>query len=300
MLGIGGGGDVVGSLAIARRCEELETPFVVGGVAWERLPVDPKPGPRPANEIRDGGPARPARVARRARRRRPSTGVRFSESHVAEMLGVPTVLIDITGGAPGAAEGIAAAAGRLGCDLVVYVDVGGDAIAAGDEPGLASPLCDAIMLAAGLRLAGRLDGVATVIGAGCDGELTADEVLARVAALARAGRLDRGLERHRRAGRRARARRAAPPAARRACRSRAAPAASSATAAIRDGRRTVPLGPLGALGFCFDLEAAAAELPLAVAVRDAEHLDGARDALAALGVRTELDYELDRARGSAG
>ena len=53
MLGIGGGGDVVGSLAIARRCQELETPFVVGGVAWERLPVDPKPGPRPANEIRD-------------------------------------------------------------------------------------------------------------------------------------------------------------------------------------------------------------------------------------------------------
>ena len=97
------------------------------------------------------------------------------------------MLIDITGGPPGAAEGIAAAAGRLGCDLVVYVDVGGDALAAGDEPGLASPLCDAIMLAAGLRLAGRLDGVATVIGAGCDGELTPDEVLARVAALARAG-----------------------------------------------------------------------------------------------------------------
>ena len=291
MLGIGGGGDVVGSLAIARRCQELETPFVVGGVAWERLPVDPKPGPRPANEIRDADP-----LGRHALLARAETatvdGVRFSESHVAEMLGVPTVLIDITGGAPGAAEGIAAAAGRLGCDLVVYVDVGGDAIAAGDEPGLASPLCDAIMLAAGLRLAGRLDGVATVIGAGCDGELTADEVLARVAALARAGawigassvtaeqadELERGA--------RASGSEASMQVARCA-------RGELGTAAIRDGRRTVPLGPLGALGFSFDLEAAAAELPLAVAVRDAEHLDGARDALAALGVRTELDYELD-------
>jgi len=108
VLGIGGGGDVVGSLAIARRCQELETPFVVGGVAWERLPVDPKPGPRPANEIRDADPL--GRHALLARAQTATVdGVRFSESHVAEMLGVPTVLIDITGGAPGAAEGIAAA-----------------------------------------------------------------------------------------------------------------------------------------------------------------------------------------------
>ncbi len=40
------------------------------------------------------------------------------------------------------------------------------------------------MLAAGLRLRDRLDGVVAVIGAGCDGELTLDEVLDRIAALA--------------------------------------------------------------------------------------------------------------------
>jgi len=34
VLGIGGGGDVVGSLAVARFCESLGTDFVLGGVAW--------------------------------------------------------------------------------------------------------------------------------------------------------------------------------------------------------------------------------------------------------------------------
>ena len=79
MLGIGGGGDVVGALAVARRCEELGTPFVVGGVAWERLPIDPKPGP--AAGRRD--PRRPTRSASNAVLARAETstpeGVRFSE-----------------------------------------------------------------------------------------------------------------------------------------------------------------------------------------------------------------------------
>src|SRR6187401_2770906 len=60
-------------------------------------------------------------------------------------------------------------------------------LAVGDEPGLGSPLCDAVMLAAAMRLGERLDGVAAVVGAGGDGELTFPEVLGRVAALAAAG-----------------------------------------------------------------------------------------------------------------
>ncbi len=67
VLGIGGGGDVVGALAVARLCESLGTPFVLGGVAWERTPVDPHPGPRPLAEIRGGRPAGRRGGARRAR-----------------------------------------------------------------------------------------------------------------------------------------------------------------------------------------------------------------------------------------
>jgi hypothetical protein len=221
-------------------------------------------------------------------------GVLFSEAHMAKHLGDPTVLIDITDGAPGAAEGIGAAAGLLGCDLVVYADVGGDALATGHEPGLGSPLCDAVMLAAGLRLGSRLNGVAAVIGPGCDGELTIDEVLGRIAALAAANAwvgtssidsvLADELER-----------------AALACGTEASmqlvrcARGERGVAEIRGGRRHVTLGPVGALAFYFDLEAAAGELPLALAVKDADGLQLADDALNALGVSTELDYERHRA-----
>ena len=55
-------------------------------------------------------------------------------------------------------------------------------------------------------------------------------------------------------------------------------------AEIRGGRRTVPLGPVGAITFFFDVEAAAAELPLATAVAGTRELEGARRALNEIGV----------------
>jgi len=286
---------VVGALAIARRCEQLGTPFVLGGVAWERLPIDPVPGPRPAIQITGGEP-----LGRHAVLAGPDTatpeGVRFSESHVAAHLGAPTVLIDITEGPGGAADGIGSAVDRLGCDLVVYADVGGDAIAAGDEPGLGSPLCDAVMLAAGLRLADRVDGVLAVLGAGCDGELELGEVLGRVAALAAAGAWIGTSS-------------VLPAVADELERAAAATATEASmqvvhcargvtgTAEIRGGRRRVPLGPVGAQAFYFDLAAAADVLPLTQAVLAAETLQAARDAIRAAGSPTELDYELERAGG---
>ena len=296
MLGIGGGGDVAGALVVARRCEELGTPFVLGGVAWERMPVDPKPGPRPPGEIVGGQPLGDHAVLASAETAT-ADGALFSEAHLARHLGETTVLIDVTAGAAGAAEGIETAARALECDLVVYLDVGGDALAVGDEPGLGSPLCDAVMLAAGMRLGDRLDGVAAIVGAGCDGELTIAEVLERVSALAAAGAwigtssasLEQADELERAAA---------------ACGTEASAQivrcarGELGEAVIRGGRRTVPLGPVGALAFYFDLDAAAGELPLAAAVRDSADLEAARDSLNERGVSTELDYERKRARTS--
>ena len=298
VLGIGGGGDVIGSLALGRRCEELGTSFALGGVAWERFARDPRPGPRPLAEIR-GGRAIGEHAVLAGAETATVDGVLFSEAHAARHLGershepAEVALIDVTAGPRGAAEGIAAAAEALACDLVLYVDIGGDAIAAGSEPGLASPLCDAVMLAAALSLADELPGAIAILGAGCDGELTPDEVLARVAALARArawigtwsvtpaiadeveeAAADSGTEASLQVVRCARGERGA--------------------VEIRGGRRTVPLSPLGALVFCFDVDAAAQELALARAVLEAETLEEARAALAAREVKTELDYERDR------
>ncbi|HEY8467200.1 MAG TPA: DUF1152 domain-containing protein [Solirubrobacterales bacterium] len=298
VLGIGGGGDAVGALAVARRLEARGLEFVLGGVAWERFAVDPYPGPRPLAHIQGGERvAETALLIDPAEGARTPEGVHFCESRMAGFLGSPTVLIDITAGPEGASAGIEAAAARLGCDLVALVDIGGDAIAEGGEPGLASPLCDAVMIAAGAALPAARSRFLAVLGAGCDGELTPREVSARVAALARAGAwldtlgvsgpIAEEIER------------AATTAVTEASLlvARAARGAVGETE-IRGGLRTVELGPLAALAFCFDLERALAELPLVRAVQGAADIEDARSRLEVLGVRTELDYERDRARAA--
>jgi hypothetical protein len=297
VLGIGGGGDVVGALAVARLCESLGTPFSLGGVAWERFVIDPHPGPRPLAQIRGGRPLGEAAVLAGPDTATPE-GVPFAEARMAGHLGTETVLVDVTGGTTGAAAGIASAVDELGCDLLVCVDVGGDVLAHGGEPGLSSPLCDAVMVAAALRVAGRVKPLLAVIGPGCDGELTAAEVLERVAGLARAGawlgawgvtpQIADELE----------AATAVVPTEASLQVVRCA-RGEVGDAYIRGGRRRVELGAVGALAFAFDPVAAPSEaLPLAHAVADANTIEEGRAALAARGVRTELDYERDRAGAS--
>jgi hypothetical protein len=298
VLGIGGGGDVVGALAVARICEGLGTPFTLGGVSWERSVVDPHPGPRSTAEIRAGRPLGSHAVLAGPATSTPE-GVAFSEAAMADHLGAETVLIDPSGGASGASEGIVAAASALGCDLVVCVDVGGDVLARGDEPGLASPLCDAVMVAAALDASDRVKPVLAVLGPGCDGELTTTEVLERVAALGRAGAWLGTWGVTPRAAHEIRAAADTIPTEASLQVARCA-LGEVGEAPIRGGRRRVELGPLGALIFIFDPAAAnAAELPLAHEVRGTRSIEEAHDALSSLGVGTELDYERSRALSEA-
>jgi hypothetical protein len=295
VLGIGGGGDVVGALALGRLCEALGTAFELGGVSWERFAIDPYPGPRTLDEVRGGRRIAEAALLADAETTTPN-GVPFSEAQMARFLGRETVLIDVSGGPATAAEGVAAVAAELDCDLALYVDVGGDALAQGDEKGLASPLCDAVMLAAAARAAERIAPLGAIFGAGCDGELSPGEVLERVSALGRRGAWlgTWGLEPAIADELDAAAREVPTEASLQAVR---CVRGETGETTIRDGRRSVSLGPLGALTFFFDLETALeSELPLARAVADAEGLEAARDSLAALGIRTELDYERSRAR----
>jgi hypothetical protein len=210
----------------------------------------------------------------------------------------PTVLVDISGGATGTASGLEAAAKRLGCDLVVFVDVGGDVIAHGGEAGLASPLCDAVMLAAAAELSASLPVVAAVYGAGCDGELTPAEVGDRLAEVARAGGLLGAWGLTPAVCEQIEAAAHVVPTEASVMGVRCA-RGETGLAEIRGGLRTVELTPLGAITFYFD-PAAALEggcAPLAAAVRSSSSLDQAQAALERLEVRTELDLERARARG---
>jgi hypothetical protein len=224
-----------------------------------------------------------------------ASGVVFAESRMAALLGEETVLVDATLGPAALADGIEAAARELGADLVVFLDVGGDALAHGDEPGLASPLCDALLLAAAARMAESRDVLGAVFGAGCDGELTPAEVLERIAEVSAAGGL-------------AGARGLTPAIAARLDEAVAAvPTEASAQAircfrgetgasTIRRGRRSVELSPVGALTFFFDPRAALGSAArLAAAVTDARDLEHGNEILHGLGVHTELDYERDAA-----
>ena len=302
VIGIGGGGDVVGALATAEACRLRGAAPVVGGVSWERRPIDPRPGPRAAAEIENARELAPGVLAASGATRVRESGVLFAESRMAALLGEECVLVDATLAPAAIADGIEAAAAGLGCDLLVFLDVGGDALAHGDEPGLASPLCDALLMAAAAGLAARAETpvLAAIFGIGCDGELTAAEVLERIAEVAAAGGL-------------AGARGLTPAVVDRLDEAVAAvPTEASAQAlrcfrgetgstTIRRGRRTVELSPLGALTFFIEPRAALGSAArLAAVVGDARDLDHANELLHQRAVRTELDYERDALHTSPG
>jgi hypothetical protein len=298
VIGMGGGGDVVGALATAEyaRIYDGAQP-IVGGVTWERRPIDPVPGPRAAAEIVDADQLAPGVLLAGPQTRVRDRDVYFAESRMAQVLGEPTLLVDINDGPETVADGLAGAADKLDRDLIVFVDVGGDLLAQGDEPGLRSPLCDALMLAAAARLAASGTPVlAAIFGVGCDAELTPDEVLARLSEVAAAGGFGgaRGLT-DRVAQRLEQTMELVPTEA--SAQAVRAYRGASGVATIRGGTRTLELSPLAALTFYLDVEVTMrATGRLAAALADAANLREANAALNALGVRTELDLESEPAK----
>ena len=167
----------------------------------------------------------------------------------------------------------------------------------GDEPGLRSPLCDAVMLAAAAQLAeAGVPVLLGIFGIGCDAELTNEEVLERISLVAAAGGLAgvRGLTE--------------PVAARLEGAMGHVPTEASAQAvrafrgvsgqvAIRGGEHALQLTPVAALTVYLDVAVAfSAAGDLARAVSGTESLTEANLALERIGVRTELDLERDAAR----
>jgi hypothetical protein len=287
-VGIGGGGDVVGALVVAALAQELGTPAVVGGLTWERRPIDPLPGPRRIAELTAAQPLN-AHAALAGPDTTGPGGFHFAESHMARHLGAPVLLLDPNDGPAAIAAALADAAQHLECDLVVLTDVGGDVLAHGHEAGLGSPLADAVCLAAAPRLAER--GVAQLLalfGAGCDGELTPAEVAERVAEVATAGGYLGAWGPGSDALERLEAAVAQIPTEASTMALRCARGAVG-TVPIRDGRRTVQLTAAGGLVFFFDpLVALRSAARCAALVEHATSLRQADEILLAHGLRTEL------------
>lgn len=186
VVGIGGGGDVVGAIPTSRYLRWLGIPTLLGGLTWERYVNDPEPGPRKMEEIIDIELLSPT-VGLANERTRTTKGIRFTESAVAEVLREKVALIDLNQGVQGVIEGLNEAMRKLGIDLFIGIDVGGDVLGEGTEKGLHSMLADSMMLAAMANL--EVPTVLGVLGCCMDGELTFEEFNRQLAKIAGYGGL---------------------------------------------------------------------------------------------------------------
>lgn len=165
LIAAGGGGDALAA-AVVHTARRPGVPAVIAAYSWDRLLIDPLPGPRVPADFTGLGPRGRVTPATRPRPPAGSTLPALAVDLPAEL-----VLLDPSGGARGMAAQIRA----FGAEQVEIVDVGGDALAHGDEPGLRSPLADGLVLAA----CAGLPADVLVAGPGLDGELPEALVMSR-------------------------------------------------------------------------------------------------------------------------
>ena len=303
VLGIGGGGDVASAALLHLWLGLFKAEAKVGGVVWERFPVDPTPGPIALSEIK---PAKRvgaclAWVTGEAEAKRGDRRFKPQVARVAEALGEEALAIDLWAGPKRVAEDLHRLAGD-GFEFIVGVDVGGDVLATGEEDGLWSPLADQVMLAALAQLEERgIRVILAVHGLGVDGELSEPYLLRRLSLLASKGGYlgalgmgRRGAERLKKVLSRVETESSALPLL--------AFEGGYGYKALRSSTRGVKLSLISSITFLVDPLRLFGEAPMAKALASADSLEEANERLHELGVYTELDlerdlYEVYRAKG---
>ncbi|MCJ0874266.1 DUF1152 domain-containing protein [Streptomyces sp. AP-93] len=177
LIAAGGGGDAITAAMVHAAMHGSDTPALVLTYAWERLVVDPVPGPRRATDFTGTEPAGPG-LALVTPATAPIAPAGSLLPRLARELRPRLGLLDPYDGALGLARQIAAAARWCGADWIDLVDVGGDIVARGDEPTLRSPLGDALALAA--CAATGIPTAVYVAGPGLDNEVPLPALLPRL------------------------------------------------------------------------------------------------------------------------
>jgi len=181
IFGIGGGGDIVSTIPVANFFRHFGIEVIHGSIAWDRIILDPKPGPRSLDELENAEIINEV-IAMAFPNTRTKYGVVPNVARAARHFG-RVVALDITKGAKKLARGIRKFAAEEGISLVVGVDAGGDAISVGFESGVKSPLADATCVAA-LKNVG---GIVAVFGFGSDGELKFEELMLNISEIIKLG-----------------------------------------------------------------------------------------------------------------
>ncbi|MEU6329419.1 DUF1152 domain-containing protein [Streptomyces sp. NPDC047049] len=181
IVAAGGGGDAVAAAMLDAALYGGETPAVVLTYAWDRLLIDPVPGPRgPANFTGLRPLTRSVQAVPPDARPVPPAGSTLPR--LAAELPQTFALIDPHHGAEGMVRQLEELVQHLEPDTVDLLDVGGDILAQGDEPTLRSPLADALTLAACCEL--NYPVRLLVAGPGLDGELPPDVLRDRLGPVA--------------------------------------------------------------------------------------------------------------------
>src|SRR5688572_24642705 len=146
LVAAGGGGDAITSAALSRALN-LTEPLVILTYAWDRLIIDPLPGPRSAADFTGFRKLAPD-VLEILPTTQPIPPAGSTLPRLAAELPARLLLLDPTNAAVGMARQIAGAAEHFEATNIALVDVGGDALTIGKDEGLRSPLADLLAVAA--------------------------------------------------------------------------------------------------------------------------------------------------------
>ncbi len=174
IVAAGGGGDAVAAAMLdAALYGDTGDQAVILTYAWDRLLIDPVPGPRGADDFTGLEPITPA-VWKVPAEARPIAPAGSTLPRLAAELPHTFALIDPRHGAAGVTRQVEELVARLKPTSIDLLDVGGDILARGDEPTLKSPLADSLTLAA----CGQVNAPIRLLvaGPGLDGELSREDL----------------------------------------------------------------------------------------------------------------------------
>jgi hypothetical protein len=166
----GGSGDLVAAWALARTWLPERTVAYAAPI-WERILLDPQPGPRTRAQIAN---LASDRCGWRVVAETSLPGGWSPLPCLVSQTGVRLYYLDVSLGARGVARQLQRICDEAEIDLIELVDAGGDVLARGDEPGLLSPALDSVILGACTLV--TVPTVVTVVGEGLDGELSGREL----------------------------------------------------------------------------------------------------------------------------
>ncbi|MFD4607824.1 DUF1152 domain-containing protein [Streptomyces sp. NPDC058440] len=173
IVAAGGGGDAVAAAMLHAALYGDEDQAVILTYAWDRLLVDPVPGPRGADNFTGLEPVTrcvwsvPATAE-------PIAPAGSTLPRLAAELPHTFALLDPHRGAEGVTRQLEELIDHLAPVSIDLLDVGGDILAEGDEPTLKSPLADALTLAACSQVNAPIRLL--VAGPGLDGEVSPDDL----------------------------------------------------------------------------------------------------------------------------